>query len=360
MPRDKLPRDQSTLWINTKMGAKYGLRLIHWVWLLIWTSYQISLGVILVLLVLGIYGTGKFFKVWEIRELRNTNPTTTAFMEAEKLRLVHAAATNPKASDKIPEIKQTWIAMSKIPRLIQDLVLVAEDAKFYQHKGFDFEQIEYAIVANHQAGKKARGASTISQQVVKNLFLSNKKSMDRKIHEAAVTLLMEHFLGKKRILEIYLNMAQFGPGVFGVYEGAMYHFHKKPQELNQDESLALVALLPSPIKWSPKSLRGPYLSHKSRITRNYGLYKGIRLGIAEKADSDSSNFDEESSAFDSLAESLSEERWKGLRSGPLESEEEDESSESNSSKDRDSIDSSFHSDEKQSNTPTEDILEKMY
>jgi membrane peptidoglycan carboxypeptidase len=166
-------------------------------------------------------------------------------------------------------------------------VLVAEDAKFFDHQGFDTEQIEFAIVANHQAGKKARGASTITQQVAKNLYLSKDKEMTRKLREAAITLLLEHYLGKDRILEIYLNIAQFGPGLFGVGSASRHHYKKELAELSQDEIINLLSLLPSPVKWS---FRRP---NNASTGNNW-----------------------QSQAYSDLAEQLSEERWKVLRTRP--------------------------------------------
>src|SRR6185295_18077858 len=107
-----------------------------------------------------------------------------------------------------------------IPKQVQEVLLVAEDAKFFDHQGLDLEEIEYAMVSNHQAGKKFRGASTLTQQVAKNLYLSKDKEMSRKMREAAITLLLEQYLSKDRILEIYLNVAQFDARVFGIRAAA--------------------------------------------------------------------------------------------------------------------------------------------
>jgi monofunctional biosynthetic peptidoglycan transglycosylase len=198
------------------------------------------------------------------------------------------------------------MALEKIPRILRDLALVAEDAKFYRHPGFDFEQIEYALVSNHQAGKPARGASTISQQVAKNLFLSGDKAMSRKLHEAAITLVMEEVLGKDRILELYLNIAQLGPGVFGVKAGSKHHFGKQPSELTEQEALSLMTLLPSPEKWSPDSRRGVYQSHKRRVAKNYALFRGRGLAA------DTLDGEAELRALDGIDSIMTEERWKPL------------------------------------------------
>src|SRR5690606_29294455 len=160
------------------------------------------------------------------------------------------------------EIRRTWVPLDSIPRALKQLVLVAEDAKFYTHQGFDLEQIEYALVSNHQAGRAMRGASTITQQTAKNLYLGAEKDLNRKIREAVLALLLEQTLTKDRIFEVYLNIAQFGPGVFGVREGARHHFDRDVRDLTPEQMLALAALLPSPTRWNPAHPTAAYLSHK--------------------------------------------------------------------------------------------------
>ncbi|MBF0431068.1 MAG: monofunctional biosynthetic peptidoglycan transglycosylase [Fibrobacteria bacterium] len=213
-----------------------------------------------------------------------------------------------------PLIWQEWVAWNSIPELIRDLVIISEDGKFYQHNGFDLNEIEYAIVANHQLGKKFRGASTISQQVVKNLFLAPDKSYLRKIKEGLITLVLEDKLSKKRILEIYLNIAQFGPGVFGVQAASLYHFNKPVAELNFDQIVNLIALLPSPIKWRPYCGYQAYINHKKRIINNLSLYKQVRKKVS----------DEDYESFKKYAEEDERMRWNRLqdqinpKSDPLE------------------------------------------
>jgi monofunctional biosynthetic peptidoglycan transglycosylase len=273
----------------------------------VWAFYQLALGVLLILFLWGALQVWQYFHIGDIRALRTRPPETTAFIEAERLDI---RRERPEA-----EIRWTWVPLDSIPRQIRELALVAEDSKFYSHQGFDLEQIEYALVANHQAGRKTRGASTITQQVAKNLYLSGDKEMSRKAREAALSLLLEHYLPKDRILEVYLNIAQFAPGVFGVREGARHHFGRDVRELTQDQMLGLVALLPSPEKWSPRRPTGAYLAHKRRVARNHGLFRGIQSVAA--ADSGGTG------AYDSLGSLLSEENWRTLRSGPQRADDED-------------------------------------
>ncbi len=277
--------------------------------LVIWRFYQIAIGALLILIFVGLMRTADYFKVFDVLDLEDTTPEMTAFMSNEYDRLFEEYLQNNKEGDK-PRISYTWVDIDSIPMLIQELVLVAEDAKFYQHDGFDFSEIEYAIVANHQKGVRARGASTISQQLVKNLFLSSKKRMSRKIREAGITAVLENFLTKERILELYLNVAQFGPGVFGVYEGAEYHYGKPLQELTIKECARLVAVIPGPMIWDVKSRRKSYRRHKSRVLKNYALLKGMKHSV---------DFSEETwkeEVFKQLAEVVEEAKWGRLLTKP--------------------------------------------
>ena len=299
-------------WVKIlKATAHVGFLTVKTIWLTIWTVYQIALGALLVGLVWGVLRVGEYFSVWDIRQLRHENPKSTAFIDSERTRLtdsLRAAGTWPPPDTLI---RWSWIPLDSIPKVIQEVTLIAEDAKFFEHQGFDLEQIEYALVANHQAGKKARGASTITQQVAKNLYLSKDKEMSRKLREAVITLVMEQYLTKERILETYLNVAQFDEGVFGIREAARHWLKKDLKDLTQDEAVNLVCLLPSPTKWNLKKPNSAFLQHKRLVLRNYAMFKGLKQGM----DSTAANWQD--SAFSHLAEQLSDEQWKGLRTKPL-------------------------------------------
>jgi monofunctional biosynthetic peptidoglycan transglycosylase len=281
------------------------------IWLTIWSLYQIALGAVLVGMVWGVLRVGEYFYVWDIRQLRTENPKSTAFIDVERARLTDSMRAAGQWPPPDSLIRWSWIPLDSIPKVIQEVALIAEDAKFFEHQGFDLEQIEYALVANHQAGKKARGASTITQQVAKNLYLSKEKEISRKLREAAITLILENYVPKERILEVYLNVAQFGEGVFGIREAARYWMKKEPNELTQEEMVNLVCLLPSPTKWNPKKPNNAYTQHKRLVMRNYAMYKGL------KAAGDSTLAGWQDSSLSRLAEQLSDERWKGLRTRPL-------------------------------------------
>lgn len=145
-------------------------------------------------------------------------------------------------------IAKNWVPIEEIARPMQMAVIKAEDAKFYTHNGFDFEAIEKALKYN-QTHKKQKGASTISQQTAKNVFLWPTRSWIRKGMEFYFTILIEMLWDKKRILEVYLNVIELGPNVYGVEAAAQKYFRKKARHLNLAEASLIAAVLPNPIKF---------------------------------------------------------------------------------------------------------------
>ncbi len=141
-----------------------------------------------------------------------------------------------------------WTDYSQISRHAKLAVIASEDQKFAYHPGFDLEAIDRAV-KERESGKRLRGASTITQQVAKNLFLWSGPSFVRKGLEAYLTLLIEAFWSKQRILEVYLNIAEFGPGIYGVGAATPRFFHARPSELTQGQAALLAAVLPAPSKF---------------------------------------------------------------------------------------------------------------
>ncbi len=142
------------------------------------------------------------------------------------------------------------VGRSQISGNLRRAVLVSEDDRFYLHHGIDFVEIERAL-ARKRAGGKLRGASTLTQQVAKNIFLWNGRSFVRKGLEAYVALWLDLLLPKERILDLYLNLAEWGPGVFGAEAAARVHFGKSAASLTRDQAARLAAILPSPRRWPP-------------------------------------------------------------------------------------------------------------
>ncbi len=144
----------------------------------------------------------------------------------------------------------SYTSLKNISPYVISAVLISEDAGFYQHNGFDFNEIKDSFDRNLKEGSYVRGGSTISQQLVKNIFLSSNKSIIRKIKEAFLTYELEKTFKKNEILERYLNVVQFGDNIYGVKAAARHYFNKEPAQLNVLESSFLAVLLPSPVKYS--------------------------------------------------------------------------------------------------------------
>ncbi len=166
------------------------------------------------------------------------NPTSTAFMEA---RLETMREKNPNAN-----LKRAWVDYSSISVNLKRALVAAEDAKFLNHDGFDWQAIQRAAAKNLKKRKVVAGGSTISQQLSKNLFLSGRRTPWRKLQEAAITIMIETVMSKRRILEIYMNVIEWGNGVFGA-EAAAYHYYRTTASaLSIDEAARLAAMVPNP------------------------------------------------------------------------------------------------------------------
>jgi monofunctional biosynthetic peptidoglycan transglycosylase len=144
-----------------------------------------------------------------------------------------------------------WVPLSRISPHLRHAVVAAEDASFFTHEGFDWEGMKEAAKYNLEAGELKRGGSTITQQLAKNLYLSSERSLFRKAREALITRSLEQHLTKKRILELYLNVAEWGQGIYGAEAAARHHFGKPSYDLTADEAAWLAAILPSPRRYDP-------------------------------------------------------------------------------------------------------------
>lgn len=151
---------------------------------------------------------------------------------------------------RVSTMPEGWVPLSKIAKRLQGAIISSEDGKFYLHPGYDLEQLQGAIKDAFVLKKKTRGASTITQQLVKNLFLSSDKTYTRKLKELLMAIIIEKYVDKNKILEIYLNIIEYGKGLYGIDKAAHYYFNKKPSELTARESAFLAMLLPSPKKYS--------------------------------------------------------------------------------------------------------------
>jgi len=179
------------------------------------------------------------------------NPAMTSFMEhsLEELR-----TKNPRA-----KLQQYWVPYSRISIHLKRAVIAAEDAKFTMHEGFDWEGIQVAIEKNQRYGRPIAGGSTISQQLAKNLFLSGERSLVRKAQEAAITVMLETVMSKQRIYELYLNVVEWGNGIYGVEAAARHYYGVSAAALDEQQSARLAAMLPRP-RFYDYSRDSPYLA----------------------------------------------------------------------------------------------------
>lgn len=194
------------------------------------------------------------------------NPQSTAFMRA---RLAAMREDDPRA-----RLTHRWIGYRRISVHVKRAVVAAEDAKFMSHRGFDWDEIQKAVERNVREGEIVRGASTITQQLAKNLFLSGERTWWRKGQEALITIMLESLMSKRRILEIYLNVIEWGEGVFGVEAAARHHFGESAASLDPEQAARLAAMVPSPRKYLPGSYT-PYLA--SRTATILARMNGVRV-----------------------------------------------------------------------------------
>ena len=187
---------------------------------------------------------------------KDHNPGTTAFMEASLERM---RAKKPEA-----KLRHAWVPYEKISAHLKRAVVAAEDANFTEHEGFDWEAIEKALEKNRKKGKIVAGASTISQQLAKNLFLSADRTPWRKGQEAIITVMIEQVLDKRRILEIYLNVIEWGEGVFGAEAAARHYYGSGAQSLGPEAAARLAAMVPNP-RFYDRNRATPWLARKTQL-----------------------------------------------------------------------------------------------
>jgi len=201
-----------------------------------------------------------------VSKLKKENPKKTALMKYREMA--------SKEKGRAYRLNQRWVPFSKISPYLVKAVLIAEDDKFWEHEGFDYEAIQKAIEKDLKAKKFKFGGSTITQQLARNLYLSPEKSLIRKISEAVITWRMERILSKKRILELYLNVVEWGDGIFGV-EAASRHYYGKPSfELVPEEAASLASVLPNPRKYNPVGDQ-PYVINRSNLIYSIMTQRGI-------------------------------------------------------------------------------------
>jgi monofunctional biosynthetic peptidoglycan transglycosylase len=195
--------------------------------------------------------------IFKIYQLRDINPMYTSLMEYQ-------------IGEQAKDIQLTWTPYKFISSDLKRAVIAAEDDKFIQHQGYDWASIENAIYKNLKQKKKV-GGSTISQQLAKNLFLNSEKKISRKLNEFVITFFIEMILSKKRILEIYLNVIEWGNKTYGVHAASKKYFSIKPLDLNALQSAKLASMINNP-KYFDKNFDEPYLVEKTFVILNRMQY----------------------------------------------------------------------------------------
>jgi monofunctional biosynthetic peptidoglycan transglycosylase len=189
----------------------------------------------------------------DVAELASSNPRSTAFIDIYR------------PDDGGTALRWAWVDGARISPELWKAVVVAEDVEFFTHQGFSISELRTAIRQAWEERRAPRGASTITQQLAKNLWLSPSRNPWRKVKEALLTLQLEQHLSKRRILELYLNVVEFGPGTYGAEAAARHYFGKSAAGLTTREAALLAAGLPRPASWHPGVTRNAYLASADRI-----------------------------------------------------------------------------------------------
>jgi monofunctional biosynthetic peptidoglycan transglycosylase len=218
-------------------------------------------------LLLIFYLTYTYFTTPDVKKWRKENPKKTAFMrirENDQDYLKHR-------KHKIYK----WISYPDIPELLRRTVIVAEDASFWIHEGIDWFELQESIKKNIGKQSFRRGGSTITQQLARNLYLSPERTINRKVREWFIARELENHLKKSRILEIYLNIAEWGYNIFGIKAACLYYFKKLPTELELHEMVRLAAVLPNPLEMDPRAVSRSVLWRSNEILRRLLIYEFI-------------------------------------------------------------------------------------
>jgi monofunctional glycosyltransferase len=208
------------------------------------------------------YAAYTYLTLPDVRALQSRNPATTAFMELR--------AREARARGEQPRRVQRWVTYARISPNLKRAVLVTEDSAFWKHDGLDYQQIKESMEVNIERGEFARGASTITQQLAKNLYLSPSKNPIRKVRELLIARRLEAELTKQRILEIYLNVIEWGDGIYGADAAARTYFGKSAAELSPSESALLAAAISNPRVMNPASPTARLRRRQAMVMRRMG------------------------------------------------------------------------------------------
>jgi monofunctional biosynthetic peptidoglycan transglycosylase len=226
-----------------------------------WLAIIVGIAILAVFLNIGVY-----FVYPDVSKLKKTSPKKTAFMDYREKEW--------EKQGKKKKIIRQWVSLSQISPYVVKAVIIAEDDKFWSHEGFDFDAIQKAIEKDIKKRKFKFGGSTISQQLAKNLYLSPSKNPIRKIKEAILTWRIEEHLSKKRIIELYLNCAEWGEGLFGIEAAARRYYAKPASELTAKEAARLASVLPNPRRFDPTGT-SKFVESRSDLIYQIMVRRGI-------------------------------------------------------------------------------------
>lgn len=214
----------------------------------------------------------------DVSGLKKAAPGKTSMMQYREAEWL--------AKGRRQRINQQWVPYSRISPFLLKAVIIAEDDKFWRHEGFDFDAIQKAMEKDLKAGKFKAGGSTISQQLAKNLYLKPEKSLVRKIKEAVITWELERTLSKKRIIELYLNVVEWGDGIFGAEAASRHYFGKSAIDLSPMEAARLAVVLPNPKRFDAAGDQ-KYVNSRSNIIYNIMVKRGIVIPAFEELSNES-------------------------------------------------------------------------
>jgi len=229
-----------------------------------------------------IAGIGFYMIYPDVSRLKKESPKKTSFMEYREEEW--------RSRGKKVRIQKKWVPLSNVSPYLMKAVIIAEDDKFWSHKGFDLDAIQKALEKDLEKGKFKFGGSTISQQLVKNLYLTPSKNPLRKAKEAIITWRLEQTLNKRRILELYLNVVEWGEGIFGIEAAAQHHFGKPASAISPLEAARLAAVLPNPRRYRPNG-SSKYVEKRATIIYNVMVRRGIVVPEYEDVMSESAGAD---------------------------------------------------------------------
>jgi len=262
----------------------------------IWRIISITLILVLTYFIADV---GRYFIYPNVAYLKKNRPEKTAFMKYRE------KVWREKGINK--RITNIWVPLSSVSPYVMRAVIIAEDDKFWSHDGFDFEAMQKALEKDIKKKKFKSGGSTISQQLAKNLYLSPAKNPVRKVKEAILTWRLERQLSKRRIMELYLNVAEWGDGVFGIEAAARKHYGKSAAGLTAREAATLAAVIPNPRRYKTDGT-SRYVGNQSERIYQIMVRRGIVIPEYDDVISEKDNNNQETTGQEQQKETVQEER----------------------------------------------------